>query len=45
MAEKIINVYQNFDKYDISYMRKVAAQYSGKAVTDKAIKIYKKINK
>ncbi|MBE6154993.1 MAG: glycosyltransferase family 4 protein [Firmicutes bacterium] len=45
MADAIVQVYNNSDKYDISYMRGVASNYASKSVTDKAIKIYKKINK
>ena len=45
MADAIVQIYNNSDKYDISYLRGVASNYASKSVTDKAIKIYKKINK
>lgn len=43
MADAIIEVYENLDKYDINYLRSVADRYSGKSITDKAIKIYKEL--
>lgn len=45
MAKKIIEVYENLDKYKIEDLRKVADRYSSKNVTDKAIKIYKEMLK
>lgn len=43
MAEAILEVYQDLDKYDIKYLRSVADRYSAKSITDKAIKIYKEL--
>lgn len=40
MANAILEVYHNLDKYDKSYMEKVANNYSSKTVTDIALKIY-----
>ena len=45
MAEAILEVYQNLDKYDIKYLRSVADRYGAKSITDKAIKIYKELLK
>lgn len=45
MAEAILEVYQNLDKYNIKYLRSVADRYGAKSVTDKAIKIYKELLK
>jgi len=41
LSEAILDVYKNLDNYDISYMQSVADKYSSKAVTKKAIEIYK----
>ncbi len=40
LANAIIKVYKNIDKYDINYLRKVADKYSYKKVCSDAIKIY-----
>ena len=45
MVDAILDVYNNIDKYDINYIRSIANRYSGKSVTDKAIKIYKELLK
>ena len=45
LANAIKKVYQNLDKYDIDHLRSIADKYSANAVTSKAIKIYKKLNK
>lgn len=45
MVDAILSVYNNIDKYDIKYLRSIANRYSGKSVTDKAIKIYKELLK
>lgn len=45
MADAILDVYNNIDKYDITYLRKTADNYSGKEVSNKAIKIYKQLLK
>lgn len=45
MANTILEVYNNIDKYDIDYLRNIADKYSDKSVTDKAIKIYKEMLK
>lgn len=43
MADAIIDVYNNYDKYDIKYLRSVANKFSAKSVTNEAIKIYNKL--
>ncbi len=43
MAQKIVDVYQNIDKYDEEVLRKVASKYSALNVTNKAIDIYQKL--
>ena len=43
MADAIIDVYNNYNKYDIKYLRSTANRYSADTVIDKAIKIYKKL--
>lgn len=45
MAEAILNVYNNLEKYDIKELRASANLYSAKSVTDKALKIYNKVTK
>ena len=45
MADAILDVYNNLDKYDIKYLRKTADKYSAKSVADTAIKIYKQLLK
>lgn len=45
MADAIMEVYNNIDKYDVEQIRSIADKYSGKSVTDKAIKIYKELVK
>ena len=45
MADAILYVYNNIDKYDIKYLRKTALKYSTEAVIDKAISIYKSLLK
>lgn len=45
MAEAILEVYHNLDKYDKKYMESVASKYSSKNVTDIALKIYKELLK
>ena len=43
MADAILDIYKNIDKYDVKYLRKTANKYSSKTVIDKAISIYNKI--
>lgn len=45
MANAILEVYHNIDKYDVEHLRSIAEKYSGKSITDKAIKIYKELLK
>ena len=45
MAEAILKVYENIDKYDIKYLRNIASKYSGKSISKKAIKIYEQLLK
>ena len=45
MAEKIIKVSKKLDKYDIKYLKQVANRYSGKEISNKALKIYKEMCK
>ena len=45
MAEAILKVYNNLDKYDINYLRNIANKYSGKSIITKTIKIYDKLIK
>ena len=45
MAEAIIDVYKNLDKYDINYLRSVADRYSADSVQNIAKDIYKDILK
>jgi len=45
MADAIVQIYNNLEKYDISYMRKVANNYSNISVIEKTLNIYKKLNK
>lgn len=43
MASAIMEVYQNLDKYDLKYLRKVAQNYSDNSVAKRAIKMYKEL--
>lgn len=45
LANAILEVYNNIDKYDVEHLRTIANKYSGKSITDKAIKIYKEMLK
>lgn len=45
MADAILEVYHNIDKYDIEYLRSIADKYNAKSITDKAIKLYKELLK
>lgn len=45
MADAILDVYNNYDKYDIKYLRNTAKKYSAKSICDKAINIYKELLK
>lgn len=45
MAEKIIKVSMKLDKYDTKYLKQVANRYSGKEISNKALKIYKEMCK
>lgn len=45
MAQAILEVYHNLDKYDPNYLRSIADQYSNKNVISKAVKIYKELMK
>ncbi len=43
IADAILDIYNNYDKYDIKYLRESANRYSADTVINKAIKIYKKL--
>ncbi len=45
LKEKILKVYHNMDKYDVSYLKEVASRYGSKSVTDMSIKIYNSLLK
>jgi len=45
MAQAILDVYNNLDKYDVNYLRSIADRYGAKSVTDKAIKLYQELIK